>query len=74
MQVSFTTHKLAKLLSNQNETLRKYGPVNGTKTLLRLTQLAAASNLIEFAKLPQTRVHELISNRNEQISVDVKQP
>ncbi len=74
MQISFTNHKLAKLLNNQKETLRVHGPVNGKKILLRLQQLAVASNLAEFAQLPQTHVHELKGNRNEQISVDVKQP
>ena len=74
MQISFTNHKLAKLLGDQKQTLRTYGPVNGKKILLRLQQLADAENLSEFAKLPQTRVHELVANRNEQISVDVKQP
>lgn len=74
MQISFINHKLAKLLSHQKETLRAYGPVNGKKILLRLQQLAAASNLADFDQLPQTRVHELTKNRNEQISVDVKHP
>jgi proteic killer suppression protein len=74
MQISFANHKLAKLLGSQKETLRKYGPDNGKRILLRLQQVADAENLSEFAKLPQTRVHELVANRNEQISVDVKHP
>ena len=74
MQVSFTNHKLAKLLGNQQQTLRTYGPENGKRILLRLQQVADAGNLAEFARLPQTRVHELVANRNEQISVDVKHP
>lgn len=74
MQISFINKKLAKLLGSQKETLRTYGPDNGKRILLRLQQVADAANLAELAKLPQTRVHELKANRDEQISVDVKHP
>ena len=74
MQISFANKKLAKLLNSQKETLRAYGPDNGRRILLRLQQIADASTLAELAKLPQTRVHELKADRDEQISVDVKHP
>ena len=74
MQISFINKKLAKLLCAQKEVLRTYGPDNGRRILLRLQQMAAAANLAELSALPQTRVHELIGNRKEQISVDVKHP
>lgn len=74
MEVSFINKKLAKLLNSQKETLRAFGPDNGKRILLRLQQIAYASNLAELALLPQTRVHELSNNRDEQISVDVKHP
>ena len=72
MELSFATKKLAKLLNNQKDTLRAFGTDNGKRILLRLQQIHDASNLAEFSKLPQTRVHELKANRDEQISVDVK--
>jgi len=74
MEISFINKKLAKLLNQQKETLRTYGPDNGGRILRRLQQLADAANLAELAKLPQTRVHELKANRDEQISLDVKHP
>jgi plasmid maintenance system killer protein len=74
MQISFTNRKLAKLLGSQKEALRTYGSENGRRILLRLQQISAAESLAELAKLPQTRVHELKQNRDEQISVDVKHP
>ena len=74
MELSFATKKLAKLLNNQKDTLRAFGTDNGKRILLRLQQIHDASNLAEFSKLPQTRVHELKANRDEQISVDVKHP
>jgi proteic killer suppression protein len=74
MEISFINKKLAKLLNHQKETLRTYGPDNGGRILRRLQQLADAANLAELAKLPQTRVHELRANRDEQISLDVKHP
>ena len=74
MQISFASRKLAKLLNDQKETFRKYGSENGRRILIRLQQIADASNLYELSKLPQTRVHELTGDRDEQISVDVKHP
>ena len=74
MEISFVNKKLAKLLNNAKDTLRAYGPDNGKRILLRLQQIAAASSLKDLAKLPQTRVHQLTANRDEQISVDVKHP
>ena len=74
MQISFINNKLAKLLSSQKETLRTYGPDNGRRILLRLQQMADSGSLAELARLPQTRVHELKADRDEQISVDVKHP
>lgn len=74
VQISFANKKLAKLLGNQKEVLRTYGPDNGKRILLRLDQIAVSENLAILATLPQTRVHELVANRDEQISVDVKHP
>ena len=74
MEISFVNKKLAKLLNNAKDTLRAYGPDNGKRILLRLQQIAAASTLEDLAKLPQTSVHDLTANRDEQISVDVKHP
>ena len=74
MQISYINKKLAKLLGSQKEVLRAFGPDNGRRILRRLDQIATAESLAELARLPQTRVHELINNRNEQISVDVKHP
>ena len=74
MQISFINKKLAKLLCSQKETVRTYGSDNGNRILRRLQQVADAGCLSELATLPQTRVHELKGDRDEQISVDVKHP
>lgn len=74
MEISYSTTKLAKLLNSQKEVLRSYGPDNGKRILLRLTNIADAETLADLAKLPQTRVHEHSNNNDEQISVDVKHP
>lgn len=74
MQINYANKKLAKLLGNSKEVLRTYGPDNGKRILLRLDQITASENLAILSKLPQTRVHELVANRDEQISVDVKHP
>jgi plasmid maintenance system killer protein len=74
MDITFINKKLEKLLSTQKELLRTFGPDNGKRIGRRLQNIADASNLAELAKLPQTRVHELSGDRDEQISVDVKHP
>jgi proteic killer suppression protein len=74
MQITYINKKLAKLLSSQKEVLRTFGPDNGKLILRRLDQIATAQTLAELSTLPQTRVHELKANRDEQISVDVKHP
>lgn len=42
--------------------------------MLRLSNIRDAATLEELSKVPQTRVHELKADRNEQISVDAKHP
>ncbi len=74
MEISFANKKLAKLLNDEKETLKKYGSDNGRRILMRLSQIAAAANLQELAALPQIRLHQLVANRDEQLSIDVKHP
>jgi len=74
VQVSFTNKKLAKLLNSEKEIVKANGADNGRRIARRLQNIVDASNLAELAKIPQTRVHQLTGDRNEQISVDVKHP
>lgn len=74
VEISYQNKRLAKLLTNRKEVLRTYGPDNGKRILLRLDQIAAAAHLFELSQLPQTRVHQLKADRDEQISIDVKHP
>jgi len=74
MEISFNNRKLAKLLNSEKDTLRKYGPDNGRRILIRISQLAAVENLQELASFPHIRLHQLTGNRNEQLSIDVKHP
>ena len=74
MELSFRNSKLAKVLNSERETLREYGQDNGRRIKLRLTNIRDAATLEELSRIPQTRVHQLIGNRNEQISVDIKHP
>jgi len=74
VELSFRNSKLAKVLNSERETLREYGQDNGRRIKLRLTNIRDAATLEELSRIPQTRVHQLIGNRNEQISVDIKHP
>lgn len=74
MELSFRNNKLAKVLNSERELVRSYGADNGRRIGLRLQNIRDAGTLEELSKVPQTRVHELTGNRNEQISVDAKHP
>ncbi len=74
MELCFRNSKLAKVLNSERELVRKYGADNGRRIALRLQNIRDAANLEVLSKIPQTRVHELTGNRNEQISVDAKHP
>lgn len=74
MELSYRNNKLAKLLNSEREILRTYGPDNGRRIMLRLSNIRDAATLEELSKVPQTRIHELKADRNKQISVDAKHP
>lgn len=74
MELSFRNSKLAKVLNSERELVRNYGADNGRRIALRLQNIRDAANLEELSKVPQTRVHPLTADRNEQISVDAKHP
>jgi len=74
VELSFRNNKLAKVLNSERELVRSYGADNGRRIGLRLQNIRDAGTLEELSKLPQTRVHELAADRNEQISVDAKHP
>jgi plasmid maintenance system killer protein len=74
VELSFKTSKLAKVLNSEQELIRNYGADNGRRIGLRLQNIRDAATLEELSRIPQTRVHQLIGNRNEQISVDAKHP
>ena len=62
------------MLNSEREILRTYGPDNGRRIMLRLSNIRDAATLEELSKIPQNRVHELTGNRKDQISVDAKHP
>lgn len=62
------------MLNSERELVRCYGADNGRRIARRLQNIADAANLEELSHLPQTRVHQLSADREEQISVDAKHP
>lgn len=74
MQISFKNGKLGKVLNSERQLLVVYGQDNGRRIARRLQNIADAATLEELSRLPQTRVHQLTGDRDEQISVDVRHP
>ena len=74
MELTFRNSKLAKVLNSERALVRSYGADNGRRIGLRLQNIRDAATLEELSKVPQTRVHELTADRNEQISVTSSTP
>ena len=61
-------------MNSEKELLRTYGSDNGHRIAVRLQNIRDATTLDELSKIPQTRVHPLVGDRHEQISVDARHP
>ena len=73
MEITFSSDKLKKLLSDEAAMARAFGQM--AKALRRrLTVLRAATCLDDVPRFPPDRCHQLTLNRDEQFAVDVKQP
>jgi plasmid maintenance system killer protein len=74
VELLFRTNKLAKICSTEAEMVRKFGPDMARRLQARLTELDQATCLAEMRRLPHARAHQLIRDRDEQISFDVAHP
>jgi plasmid maintenance system killer protein len=74
MELVFGTRKLARICSSEAETVRKFGPDVARRLRNRLTELDQAASLAEIRLLPHARVHQLVADRDEQISIDLGHP
>lgn len=74
MDVGFDNARLARICNTTSLRVRKLGKERSDKVGQRLDQLAAARDLGEFRKLPQTRCHQLSADRDEQFSTDLDGP
>ncbi len=73
VEVLFPTDKLKRLFSNHRSLQRRWGDIGATKIALRLQQLAAADTLEDLRQLPG-RCHELASERQGQLAIDLHHP
>ena len=74
VELLFRTNKLAKICSTEAEMVRKFGPDMARRLQARLTELDQAASLAEMRRLPHARAHQLMRDRDEQISFDVAHP
>jgi proteic killer suppression protein len=74
VEFTFSSTKLAKLCSSHDQMVRQFGLQMARRLEMRLQQLEAAASLADLRQLPQVRAHELIGNRDEQISLDLVHP
>lgn len=54
--------------------VRELGPEMARRLGARLQELEAATSMAELRLLPQARAHELVGDRDEQISLDLVHP
>ncbi|MDO8588041.1 MAG: killer suppression protein [Armatimonadota bacterium] len=74
MDIIFRTSKLEKLCNNKSYRERECGPVRAKLLGRRMDDLRASTCLADIARLPQTRCHELVKDRDGQISLDLDHP
>lgn len=74
MDILFRTRKLEKDCNDQRLLVRHYGDRRARVIQRRLDELAAAENLSIMDTLKYTRCHELIGDRDGQLSVDLDHP
>ncbi len=73
MDILFDTTNLAKTYSGSQERVREFGPERAKRLRIRLDQMRAASNLLDF-KAVHPRCHPLTGNRAGQWSADLDGP
>jgi proteic killer suppression protein len=76
MDVTFSSNKLRKEMSEAKAMVRAYGPRQSKVIQIVLTRLRAAASLAIFAPpySPPNRCHELAGNLKGIISIDVVHP
>ena len=74
MLITYKNSKLEKEFCDLKLLKRRWGDKQGYLIAQRLTEIGAAENLADLARLPQLRVHELKADRKGQISIDLKHP
>jgi len=70
LEISFANRKLQKLCESEKELRKAYGSDGAKKAMRRLTDLRAASTLEDMRHLPG-RIHELASDRDGQLAIDL---
>lgn len=73
MDILFDTTKLARVYSGSPERAREFGPERAKRLGIRLDQMRAAANLLDF-KAVHPRCRSLTGNRAGQWSADLDGP
>lgn len=69
MNISYSTKKLEKILSEQRQIKKQY-PKDYMRISARLSELEAADNLAEIPNTPPPRRHKLLGNRAGSWGID----
>jgi plasmid maintenance system killer protein len=74
MDIYYRTRKLENVCNNKTKALKEYGQILARLLQRRLSELKAAETLADVRTLPGARCHELVWDRQGQLSVDLKHP
>ena len=74
MEISFSSSKFKKLCEDHSKLKAKYGDIQASRIIRRISELQAAANLYDISQLPQTRLHPLTGDRKGQLAVDILHP
>ncbi len=74
MEVSFANRSLQRACSSERDMKKTWSAPMAKKLQQRLAELTAAVTLEDISRLPPARCHELVGNRQGQLSVDLVHP
>jgi proteic killer suppression protein len=74
MELRFRSKKIKKQCENPQKAQKDFGPRMGSVLTQRVSELAAATNLLDIKHIPAARLHRLKGNRADEYAVDLVHP
>ncbi|MGO1368531.1 hypothetical protein [Senegalia sp. (in: firmicutes)] len=74
MKVEYRTQKLKKQCENPKKAQKQYGKDIGIKLTQRVSELLAATSLLDIQYIPSARLHRLKGTRSDEYAINLVHP